>query len=162
MVDGPWEAGRKVDIYLSKIALTPARALRFDIVSLSGAIFPVFRSSYTHKHPWLLVAPAVCYPLSLTEFTRSFVRKEFRRRRCRCFIVVLRVFLGSKRGTRPCEAGSEAQRNMCNPTPSVRKQKGRVPRLSMTTLPTTRGKPHSNGSSLAQGFHSYSTVHYLG
>ena len=49
--------GNRVEcnIYLSKMALTPVRALRFDIVSLSGAIFSVFWSSYTHKQHWFLV-----------------------------------------------------------------------------------------------------------
>ena len=53
MVEGLWETRWNANIYLSKMALTPARALRLDFVSLSGAIFSMFRSSYTHGQHWL-------------------------------------------------------------------------------------------------------------
>ena len=77
MVEGSWETGWNADIYLSKMALTPARALRFDFVSLSGAIFSVFRSSYTHSLPWLTSCASRILPLQLKASHQIMQEKNF-------------------------------------------------------------------------------------
>ena len=67
------------NIYLSKMALTPVRALRFDTVSLSGAIFSVVISKFIHAQATLAsrCALAVFYPLQLNEIHQIVQGKNF-------------------------------------------------------------------------------------